>query len=199
MRAAHKISKNEILKNEISKKWAGKKKDKLWKSFLNPLQAFLRPVADPFKMDFPSLPVRVKKHEHFKGKLPDYKSKGASGFDIRACLDGELELLPGKRAIVPTGLSFELPPGFELQARPRSGLALNQGLTVLNSPGTIDSDYRGEIKVLLLNTGAQNIKIKDQDRVAQLVLCPVFKAEFTEWGELSESQRGKSGFGSTGL
>ncbi len=148
---------------------------------------------------FPSLILKVKKLAHYKGELPAYKSEGASGFDIRACLKEDISLKPGERAIIPSGLSFEIPPGFELQSRPRSGLALKQGLTVLNSPGTIDSDYRGEVKTLILNTSRQNVTIKDQDRIAQLVLCPVFKAKFIEWSELSETKRGDGGFGSTGV
>ena len=148
---------------------------------------------------FPCLTLKVKKLEHFKGSLPEYKTAGASGFDIRACLKEDFNLAPRERRLIPTGLSFEVPPGFELQCRPRSGLALKQGLTVLNSPGTIDSDYRGEIKVIILNTSQENIRIKDQDRIAQLVLSPVFKAELIQEEELSESRRGGGGFGSTGV
>ena len=151
------------------------------------------------KKSFPSLPVKLKKLPHFRGKLPEYKSEGASGFDIRACLEKDLILKPGERALIPTGLTFEIPPGFELQSRPRSGLALKQGLTLLNSPGTIDSDYRGEVKNLILNTGKETVTIKDQDRVAQLVLCPVFRAKFIEQDTLSETKRGGGGFGSTGV
>ena len=151
------------------------------------------------KSFYPSLMVKVKKLKHFKGNLPEYKSEGASGFDIRACIDKDILLKPSERMLIPTGLSFEIPPGFELQSRPRSGLALKQGLTILNSPGTIDSDYRGEVKTLILNTSKENVRIKDQDRVAQLVLCPVFKANFIEWSELSETKRGDGGFGSTGV
>ena len=147
----------------------------------------------------PSLFLKVKKLPHFKGDLPVYKSEGASGFDIRACLEEDITLKASERAIIPTGLSFEIPPGFELQSRPRSGLALKQGLTVLNSPGTIDSDYRGEVKTLILNTSKKNVTIKDQDRIAQLVLCPVFRAKFIEWNSLSETKRGDGGFGSTGV
>ena len=151
------------------------------------------------KKSFPCLLLKVRKLKHFKGELPEYKSEGASGFDIKACLTEDLILKPGERALIPTGLSFEIPPGFELQSRPRSGLALKKGLTVLNSPGTIDSDYRGEVKSLILNTGKEDVRIKDQDRVAQLVLCPVFRAKFIEQDQLSESQRGGGGFGSTGV
>ena len=147
----------------------------------------------------PAVEVKIKKLKHFKGNLPEYKSEGASGFDIRACIDEDILLKPNERVLIPTGLSFEIPSGFELQSRPRSGLALKQGLTVLNSPGTIDSDYRGEVKSLILNTGKEIVRIKDQDRVAQLVLCPVFKADFIEWKDLSETKRGSGGFGSTGV
>lgn len=147
----------------------------------------------------PFLLVKVKKLEHFKGELPDYKSEGASGFDIRACLKEDITLEAGGRALIPTGLTFEIPPGFELQSRPRSGLALKQGLTILNSPGTIDSDYRGEVKVLILNTSREKIQIKDQDRISQLVLCPVFRAKFIEQESLSKTPRGGGGFGSTGV
>ncbi len=152
-----------------------------------------------FRAKIPRLLVRVKKLKHFKGELPEYKSEGASAFDLRACLKEDIILQPGERTLIPSGLSFEIPPGFEFQARPRSGWALKQGLTVLNSPGTIDSDYRGEVKTLVLNAGKKNITIKDQDRVAQLALCPVFKAEFIEGQKLSYSGRGGGGFGSTGL
>lgn len=149
----------------------------------------------------PLAPVKVKLQRlaHFKGPLPRYESQGAACFDIRACLLKAVDLAPGQRALIPTGLAFEIPEGFELQCRPRSGLAFKQGLTVLNSPGTIDSDYRGEIKILILNTGTKTVKIKDQDRLAQMALQPVFKAEFEECDTLSETQRGNRGFGSTGL
>ncbi len=143
--------------------------------------------------------VKVKKLDHFKGKLPVYQSSHSSGFDVRACLDQSLVLNPRERALVPTGLSFEIPVGYELQARPRSGLAIRQGLTLLNSPGTIDSDYRGEVKIILVNLGHESVSIHDQDRVAQLVLCPVFQAQLNVVEELNDSQRGAGGFGSTGV
>lgn len=146
---------------------------------------------------FSALDLKVKTLPHFKGELPKYETTGASGFDIKACLSGELDLPPGERTLIPTGLSFEVPAGFELQCRPRSGLALKKGLTVLNSPGTIDSDYRGEIKVILMNTGKEIIRIKDQDRIAQLALCPVYKAQFVLEENLEKSSRGGGGFGST--
>lgn len=150
-------------------------------------------------MSFQTLELNVKTLPHFKGGLPKYETEGASGFDIKARLNEEIELAPKERALIPTGLSFEVPPGFELQCRPRSGLALKKGLSVLNSPGTIDSDYRGEIKVIIMNAGKETIKIKDQDRIAQLVLSPVYKANLILQKELERSSRGGGGFGSTGI
>lgn len=143
--------------------------------------------------------LKVKKLNHFKGDLPEYKSEFASGFDAKACLQQNITLKPGERALIPTGLCFEIPPGLELQSRPRSGLALKKGLTVLNSPGTIDSDYRGEVKIILINHGQEDFIVQDQERIAQIVLCPVYQAEFELSDTLSESQRGGGGFGSTGL
>lgn len=143
--------------------------------------------------------LRVKKLPHFRGELPEYKSALASGFDIRACLNRPVFLNPRERGIVPTGLSFEIPEGFELQARPRSGLALKKGLTLLNTPGTIDADYRGEIKILVINSGTEQITITDQERIAQMVLCPVFQARFEVSDSLTETPRGEGGFGSTGV
>ena len=142
--------------------------------------------------------LKVKKQPHFEGDLPAYKSVGASGFDVKACLKETLTLKPGDRMLVPTGLSFEVPSGFELQARPRSGLALKKGLTLLNTPGTIDSDYRGEVKILLINIGESDVLIENQDRIAQLVLCPVLIARLQFVDSLDETKRGEGGFGSTG-
>ena len=146
----------------------------------------------------PSIVIKVKKHPHFKGPLPEYKTPGASGFDVRACLTAPVSLNPGERRLVPTGLSAQIPKGFELQVRPRSGLALKQGLSLLNTPGTIDSDYRGEIKILIINLGSDPVTIKDQDRIAQLVACPIVSASLQP-AELSETSRGTGGFGSTGV
>ena len=123
-----------------------------------------------------TVPVKIKKLENFRGDLPQYQSPGASGFDVRAQVPLGLTLQPGERALVPTGLSFEIPLGFEIQARPRSGLAAKQGLSVLNTPGTIDADYRGEVKIILVNLGAEAVHILDQDRVAQLIVAPVYQA-----------------------
>ena len=143
--------------------------------------------------------LKVKKLPHFKGELPSYASPLASGFDIRAQIPSTLVIYPGERVLVPTGLSFEITPGYELQARPRSGLAYKQGLAVLNSPGTIDADYRGEVKIILANLGKEPIEIHDQDRVAQLVLAPVVLARLEVVSELGSTLRGEGGFGSTGV
>ena len=118
--------------------------------------------------------LKVKTWAHFKGELPAYQSQGASGFDVRAQLTQPLILKKGERAMVPTGLSFEIPVGFEIQARPRSGWAAKQGLTVLNTPGTIDADYRGEVKIILINLGQEDVVIQDQDRCAPFVFSPLF-------------------------
>jgi dUTP pyrophosphatase len=142
--------------------------------------------------------VKIKKLAHFKGELPQYQSSSASGFDVRAQLVSPVILKPGERAMIPTGLSFEFEPGFEIQARPRSGFAAKQGLTVLNTPGTIDADYRGEVQIIVINLGQDNILIQDQERVAQLVLAPVYQAKFEVVSELSGTERGAGGFGSTG-
>ncbi|MBX5065833.1 dUTP diphosphatase [Rhizobium lentis] len=133
--------------------------------------------------------------------LPAYESKGAAGMDLRAAVaDGEpLTLSPGKRALVPTGFIFEIPEGFEGQVRPRSGLAFKHGITCLNSPGTVDSDYRGEVKVLLANLGDEAFVIERGMRIAQMVIAPVTQARIAEITEASETARGAGGFGSTGV
>lgn len=131
-------------------------------------------------------------------RLPEYKSDGASGADLRAFLEEPLLLDPGSRAAVPTGLRMELPAGWEAQVRPRSGLALEHGITCLNSPGTIDSDYRGEIRVILANLGTEPFTVRPGDRIAQLVVAPVARASFRLADSLAESGRGPDGFGSTG-
>jgi dUTP pyrophosphatase len=130
--------------------------------------------------------------------LPSYASAGAAGADLRAAVEDRLVLSPGERAAVPTGLILEIPEGWEGQVRPRSGLALRRGLTVVNAPGTIDSDYRGELKVLLVNLGAEPVTINRGDRMAQLVVAPVARAGFVAADELAETDRGARGFGSTG-
>ena len=143
--------------------------------------------------------VKVSRLAHGRGlPLPAYASLGAAGADLSAAVDAPVKLAPGERAAIPTGLIIELPSGFEAQVRPRSGLALRFGLTVANAPGTIDSDYRGEVKVLLVNLGAESVTIDRGDRVAQLVVAPVVRADFVEGDDLTTSRRGAGGFGSTG-
>ena len=148
--------------------------------------------------EMPKMKLKIKKLSHYKGELPAYQSPLASGFDVRAQIERPLLLEPGERALVPTGLSFEIPAGFEIQARPRSGLAAKHGISVVNTPGTIDADYRGEVKVILINHGQEPFEVKDQERVAQLVLAPVVQAQFEISEDLSETARGAGGFGSTG-
>jgi len=131
-------------------------------------------------------------------RLPEYASAQAAGADLRARLAEPLVLAPGQRSAVPTGLRIELPEGYEAQVRPRSGLALSKGLTCLNSPGTIDSDYRGEVKVILANLGSETVEIADGDRIAQLVVAPVARAAFARVDALGETDRAAGGFGSTG-
>jgi dUTP pyrophosphatase len=148
-----------------------------------------------------SVQVRVVRLAHGAGlPLPTYQTKGAAGLDLLAALDVQspMILAPGARALLPTGLIIELPPGYEAQVRPRSGLALNSGVTVLNSPGTIDCDYRGEVRVILANLGQAPFEIRRGERIAQLVISPVTHAELIEVGELSNTARGGGGFGSTG-
>ena len=115
--------------------------------------------------------IKIKKWPHFKGELPAYQTAGASGFDVRAQLESPITLKPMERTMIPTGLSFEIPMGYEIQARPRSGWAAKQGLTLLNTPGTIDADYRGEVKVIVVNLSETAVTINDQDRCAQFVIC----------------------------
>jgi dUTP pyrophosphatase len=130
--------------------------------------------------------------------LPVYQTSGAAGADIHARLQETVHLAPGQRFLVPTGLRLQLPAGYEAQVRPRSGLAVKYGVTCLNSPGTIDSDYRGELKVLLVNLGSEAFDITDGERIAQLVVAPVVMADFIPVVQLSETIRGEAGFGSTG-
>ncbi len=125
-------------------------------------------------------------------------SKNAAGMDVVADIDASLHLAPRERVAVPTGLAFEIEPGYEVQVRPRSGLAIKQGVTVVNAPGTIDADYRGEVKVLLVNLSDAPVEIQRGDRIAQIVVAPVVQAEILEVDELSDTARGAGGFGSTG-
>ena len=131
-------------------------------------------------------------------QLPTYKTDGASGMDLMAHIEKPINLEPGKSCLVPTGLSVAFPKEYEIQIRPRSGLAAKNNISVLNTPGTIDSDYRGEIKIILFNHGSENFIINNNDRVAQMVLTPVMEMELEEANELPKSVRGEGGFGSTG-
>jgi dUTP pyrophosphatase len=131
-------------------------------------------------------------------QLPSYKTSGASGMDLMAFIEKPIELKPGKSCLVPTGLSVAFSKEYEIQVRPRSGLAAKKNISVLNTPGTIDSDYRGELKVILFNHGSENFMINNNDRIAQMVLTPIIKMELEEKNELPETIRGEGGFGSTG-
>ncbi|MGX1790688.1 dUTP diphosphatase [Bosea sp. NPDC055332] len=145
--------------------------------------------------------LRIRRLPHAHGlPLPAYETAGAAGLDLRAALpDGPLQLEPGARLLVPTGLVLELPEGTEGQVRPRSGLALRHGVTLLNTPGTIDADYRGEVKVILINHGQEVFTVEHGDRIAQLVVAAVLQAGIVEVEELSDTTRGAGGFGSTGM
>ena len=174
------------------------KLDKTLKSFIQSVESLVKDGIQSTAIN-KKVRLKVKTLEHFKGDLPKYESSGASGIDVRAQLENPIVLQTGERALVPTALSFEIPEGFEIQARPRSGLAIKKGVSLVNSPGTIDADYRGEVKIILINHGEQPFEIQDQDRIAQLVVCPVIQAELEMSAELSETDRGEGGFGSTGV
>lgn len=131
--------------------------------------------------------------------LPRYETPGSAGADIQAAVDDDLALAPGARALIPAGFALTLPPGYEAQVRPRSGLAVKHGLTVLNAPGTIDSDYRGEVKVPLINLGQETFIVQRGMRIAQMVIAPVVQPAFHEVDALDETDRGAGGFGSTGV
>lgn len=153
-------------------------------------------------MSPPDSPVKVQvaRLPHAAGlDLPAYTTPGSSGMDLRAAVEGQVTIYPGETTAVPTGLTIAVPGGYEAQVRPRSGLALKHSLSVLNSPGTIDSDYRGEVKVILANLGREDFAINRGDRIAQLVVCPVVHAAWEEVERLPDSSRGAGGFGSTGL
>ena len=148
-----------------------------------------------------SVRIDVRRLPHGEGlALPAYQSAHAAGLDLLAAVpeDAPLVLLPGKHAMVPTGLTIALPEGYEAQVRPRSGLAAKHGVTVLNAPGTVDADYRGEINVLLINHGAEPFAIRRGERIAQMVIASVARAEFVAADQLSSTERGSGGFGSTG-
>lgn len=147
----------------------------------------------------PHVTLAVTVLPHGRGlALPAYETEGAAGMDLLAAVDEILDLLPRSRALIPTGLAFAIPPGYEVQVRPRSGLALKQGLTVLNTPGTIDSDYRGEVKVIVINHNDVPVAITRGMRIAQMVVQPVVRAVWHEVDTLPDTVRGTGGFGSTG-
>ncbi len=151
-------------------------------------------------MNSRSVAVKVKRLPHAEGiELPSYATEHSSGLDLRAAVEEPLLLKPMERALIPTGLIVEIPEGYEGQVRPRSGLAVRHGITVLNSPGTIDADYRGEVKVVLINLGGEPFTIKRGDRIAQLVISPVVKAVLEEVQDITATARGGGGFGSTGI
>ena len=131
--------------------------------------------------------------------LPKYETEGSSGLDLAANIDEQIQILPGKSAIIPTGLAVAIPKDFEIQIRPRSGLAAKSQISVLNTPGTIDADYRGELKVILINLSDKVFVVEKGLRIAQMVLCPVVKATLKEVTELENTERGSGGFGSTGI
>jgi len=131
--------------------------------------------------------------------LPKYETSGSSGMDLSANINSEVNIEPGNSAIIPTGLAISIPKGFEVQIRPRSGLAAKQKISVLNTPGTIDADYRGEIKVILINLNDKVFTVEKGLRIAQMVVCPVVQAKLEEVSELNDTDRGKGGFGSTGI
>ena len=152
------------------------------------------PSASDFLVD-----VSIRRLPHAAGlPLPDYATEHAAGMDLIAAIDAPLSLAPGAHGLVPTGIAIALPPGFEAQIRPRSGLAAKNAVTVLNAPGTIDADYRGEIKAILINHGKADFVIERGMRVAQMIVAPVTRVAWTETDDLDETARGAGGFGSTG-
>jgi dUTP pyrophosphatase len=148
-----------------------------------------------------TITVSVAPLPHFEGlALPAYETAEAAGMDLRAAVDSSapITLAPGERAMVPTGLTIALPSGYEAQVRPRSGLAAKHGVTCLNTPGTIDADYRGEVKVILINLGQESFVVRRGERIAQMIVAPVTRAELNVVAELDGTERGSGGFGSTG-
>ena len=142
--------------------------------------------------------IKVRVINQYNNPLPEYATEGAAGMDIRANIDGPIVLQPMERFLVPTGLFIELPPGYEAQVRPRSGLAVKQGITCLNSPGTIDSDYRGEVRVILINLSHEDQTIHHGDRIAQMVIHPVEQIKWKTVKKIGETKRNDGGFGHTG-
>ncbi|PJB69425.1 MAG: dUTP diphosphatase [Alphaproteobacteria bacterium CG_4_9_14_3_um_filter_47_13] len=146
-----------------------------------------------------AIEIELTPHEHAVGlSIPTYATEQAAGMDLTAALEEAIELAPGERALIPTGVSIALPPGYEAQIRPRSGLALKYGVTVLNTPGTIDADYRGEIKVILINHGQEDFTVERGMRIAQMVIAHHINVEWKVVKTLNETERGAGGFGSTG-
>ena len=146
------------------------------------------------------LTVKVKRLPHGAGlDLPRYETALAAGCDVRAAVDAPVTLAPGERAMIPTGIAIAMPPGWEAQMRPRSGLAAKHGISCVNAPGTIDADYRGELKVILINHGREAFTVNRGERIGQMVFAPVFQASFEEVEDLDETERGEGGFGSTGV
>ena len=146
-----------------------------------------------------SVTIQVRRLSHGEGlPLPNYATPGAAGMDLLAAVPGPVTIEPGKRALIPTGLAIALPPGFEMQVRPRSGLALRNGILLPNSPGTIDEDYRGEVQVILLNAGDAPFTVERGMRIAQAIVAPVVRAEWQEVEKLDDTSRSTGGFGSTG-
>ena len=141
--------------------------------------------------------ILVKKFDN-KIKLPVYKTSGSYGMDLMAYVKNKINIKPGKTAMIPTGIAVAIPKNYEIQIRPRSGLAAKKGISILNTPGTIDSDYRGEIKIILINLGKKPFVVRSGDRIAQMVLCPIAKGKLSEIKILPKTIRGKGGFGSTG-
>ncbi|MDK2971595.1 MAG: dUTP pyrophosphatase [Candidatus Sumerlaeota bacterium] len=147
----------------------------------------------------PPIPVRVERLPHAEGiELPSFATAGAAGADVRAAVDEELVIEPGRLALVPTGLKLQVPEGYEVQVRPRSGLALRHGITLPNSPGTIDADYRGELQVIMMNLGTELFRVRRGDRIAQLVLARVDRLTWVVVDSVDETARGTGGFGHTG-
>ncbi len=148
----------------------------------------------------PEVCVQLERLPHAEGlPLPRYMTRGSSGMDVAAAVEEPLTLIPGERALVPTGFKLAIPEGFECQVRPRSGLAFKHGVTLLNTPGTIDSDYRGELKILLINHGQEPFTLQRGDRIAQLVFASVIQVELSEVASVEETARNGGGFGHTGL
>jgi len=141
--------------------------------------------------------ILVKKYDK-NIKLPTYKTSGSSGMDLVAYIKNKITIDPGKTVLIPTGIAVAIPKNYEIQIRPRSGLAAKKGISILNTPGTVDSDYRGEIKIILINLSKKSFVVKSGDRIAQMILCPVAKGRLKEVKNLPKTVRGKGGFGSTG-